>query len=152
MYATANKKMLNMIILGILKEYSDESHRLTQQEIIRKLKALYHMECDRRSVKNNIEYLQELGYDISTDGGYYLETREFDDAELRMLIDSVLFSKSLTQKQSKALVDKLCAMEISIFLQRSHIFIIYRNFIVKIISSLCMRLMLLMMPYQKRRK
>ena len=110
MYATANKKMLNMIILGILKEYSDESHRLTQQEIIRKLKALYHMECDRRSVKNNIEYLQELGYDISTDGGYYLETREFDDAELRMLIDSVLFSKSLTQKQSKALVDKLCAM------------------------------------------
>ena len=123
MYATANQKMLNMIILGILKEYSDESHRLTQQEIIRKLKALYHMECDRRSVKNNIEYLQELGYDISTDGGYYLETREFDDAELRMLIDSVLFSKSLTQKQSKALVDKLCAMGNKYFSAKvSHIY------------------------------
>lgn len=36
-YATANKKMLNMLILDILKEYSDEKHRLTQQEIIRLL-------------------------------------------------------------------------------------------------------------------
>lgn len=110
MYATANKKMLNMLILDILKEYSDEDHRLTQQEIIRLLKANYDMECDRRSVKNNVLYLKELGYEISMDDGYYLISREFDDAELRMLIDSVLFSKSLTQKQAKTLVDKLCAL------------------------------------------
>lgn len=110
MYATANKKMLNMLILDILKEYSDEKHRLTQQEIIRLLKANYGMECDRRSVKNNVLNLVELGYEISMDDGYYLISREFDDAELRMLIDSVLFSKSLTQQQAKRLVDKLRAM------------------------------------------
>lgn len=123
MYATANKKMLNMIILEILEEYSDESHRLTQQEIIRKLKSLYGMKCDRRSVKNNIEYLQELGIEISNDGGYYLEDRKFDDAELRMLIDSVLFSKNLTQKQAKVLVDKLCTMGNKYFSAKvSHIY------------------------------
>ena len=33
MYATANKKMLNMLILNILKEYSDVDHRLTQKHI-----------------------------------------------------------------------------------------------------------------------
>lgn len=110
MYATANKKMLNMLILDILKEYSDENHRLTQQAIIRILKSNYDMECDRRSVKNNVQYLKELGYDISMDDGYYLASREFDDAELRMLIDSVLFSKNLTQKQAKDLVDKLRIM------------------------------------------
>lgn len=110
MYATANKKMLNMLILDILKEYSDENHKLTQQEIIRLLKSNYDMECDRRSVKNNILYLKELGYDISMDGGYYLGEREFEDAELRMLIDSVLFSKNLTQKQAKTLIEKLRAM------------------------------------------
>lgn len=110
MYATANKKMLNMLILDILREYSDEQHRLTQQEIIRLLKINYDMTCDRRSVKNNIMYLKELGYEISMDDGYYLISREFDDAELRMLIDSVLFSKFLTQKQSKRLIDKLIAM------------------------------------------
>lgn len=107
MYATGNKKMLNMLILDILKEYSDEEHKLTQQEIIRLLKANYDMECDRRSVKNNVLCLKELGYDISTDDGYYLAKRDFEEAEIRMLIDSVLFSKSLTQKQSKTLIDKL---------------------------------------------
>lgn len=107
MYATGNKKMLNMLILEILTQYSDMEHRLTQQEIINLLKANYGMECDRRSVRNNIVYLKELGYDISTENGTYLVSREFEDAELRMLIDSVLFSKSLTQKQAKGLIDKL---------------------------------------------
>lgn len=107
MYATANKKMLNMLILNILKEYSDADHRLTQQEIMRLLKSNYDMECDRRSVKNNVLYLKELGYEISMDDGYYLVEREFEDAELRMLIDSVLFSKQLTQKQAKELIEKL---------------------------------------------
>lgn len=51
MYATANKKMLNMLILDILKEHSDENHHLTQQQILRILKRDYGMECDRRSVK-----------------------------------------------------------------------------------------------------
>lgn len=110
MYATANKKMLNMLILDILEEYSDADHRLTQQEIIRLLKANYDMECDRRSVKNNVEYLNDLlGDVIDMEDGYYLAEREFEDAELRMLIDSVLFSKNLTQKQARTLIDKLRA-------------------------------------------
>ena len=110
MYATGNKKMLNMLILEILKEYSDQEHRLTQQEIIRLRKSNYDMDCDRRSVKNNVMCLKELGYEISMEDGYYLLEREFDDAELRMLIDSVLFSKNLTQKQAKTLIEKLKGM------------------------------------------
>ena len=110
MYATANKKMLNMLILNILEQYSDAEHRLTQQEIIRLLKSNYDMECDRRSVKNNILYLNELlGDVIDMENGYYLAEREFENAELRMLIDSVLFSKNLTQKQAKDLIEKLRA-------------------------------------------
>ena len=108
MYAIANKKMLNMLILDILEEYSDANHRLTQQDIIRLLKANYDMDWDRRSVKNNIIYLNELlGDVIDMEDGYYLAEREFEDAELRMLIDSVLFSKNLTQKQAKNLIEKL---------------------------------------------
>ncbi len=106
MYATGNKKMLNMLILEILRKYSDEDHSLTQQDIIKLLKN-YGMECDRRSVKNNILYLKELGYDIAMDKGYRLLSREFDDSELRILIDSVLFSKSISTKQAKSLIDKI---------------------------------------------
>lgn len=107
MYATGNKKMLNMLILEILRKYSDENHGLTQQEIIRLLDKNYGMECDRRSVKNNVMYLKELGYDISMDKGYRLMEREFDDAELRILIDSVLFSKSISTRQAKGLISKI---------------------------------------------
>jgi predicted DNA-binding transcriptional regulator YafY len=107
MYITGNKKMLNMLILKILEEYSDEDHRLTQQEIIKLLERDYDMECDRRSVKNNVMSLIELGYEINMEHGYYLVHREFEDAELRMLIDSVLFSKNLSGTMAKRLINKL---------------------------------------------
>ena len=85
MFATRNKKMLNMLILDILEQYSDEDHHLTQQEIIRHLRAQYGMECDRRSVKNNIDVLKEMGFDIVTNNkGAFLAERKFDNAELRL--------------------------------------------------------------------
>ena len=107
MYVTGTKKMLNILILDILKKYTDMDHRITQQEILRILKREYDMDCDRRSVRANIESLKEMGYEIATEGGYSLVGREFDDAELRMLIDSVLFSKNLSKPQSKELIEKL---------------------------------------------
>ena len=103
----ANKKMLNMLILKILKDYTDTEHPLTQQEIIDLLRLHYSMDCDRRSIRNNIQSLKDMGYEIVTRRGCYLADREFDDAELRMLIDSVLFSKSISGKQAKRLIEKL---------------------------------------------
>ncbi len=107
MYATGNKKMLNMLILEILRKHTDEDNALTQQEIIKRLKEDYGMECDRRSVKSNVESLKEMGYDISMEKGYRLLSREFDDSELRILIDSVLFSRSISTKQAQELIEKL---------------------------------------------
>lgn len=88
------KKMLNILILDILRRYSDEEHHLTQQEIIRKLQSDYGVEStDRRTVRDNVQSLVDMGYGIENEGddGYYMYRREFDDAELRLLIDSVLF-------------------------------------------------------------
>ena len=115
MYATGNKKMLNMLILDILREYTDENHSLTQQDVIRLLKQNFGMECDRRSVKNNILSLKDMDYDISMEHGYRLLSREFDDAELRILIDSVLFSKSISTKQAKGLIEKIRALSSRFF-------------------------------------
>ena len=107
MYAGNNKKMLNMLILEILKEYTDAEHPITQQEIIELLKRNYDADCNRRSVRNNISSLKDMGYDIYTGRGCYLAEREFENAELRMLIDSVLFSKNLSGAQAKRLIEKL---------------------------------------------
>ena len=110
MYAGGSKKLLPMLILEILKEHTDEQHRLTQQEIIDKLWTQYGVKCDRRSVHNNLESLKDMGYDIFTSRKCYLAERDFDDAELRMLIDSVLFSKNLSKAQSKRLIEKLTGL------------------------------------------
>ena len=103
-------KLLILQILEILKDESDEEHHLTQQEILRLLNTRYGISCDRRSVKSNIEALIEAGHDIVYDEGYYLASREFDEAELRMMIDSVLFSKTIPASASKNFVKKLSDM------------------------------------------
>ena len=107
MYGTGTTKMLVILILEILRKYSDAEHRLTQQDILRYLKLEYGAVCDRRSVKSNVECLVELGYDIDMKKGYCLLSPDFEPAELRMLIDSVLCSKNITQQQAKVLIEKL---------------------------------------------
>lgn len=107
MYGTGTKKMLNMLILDILKEYSDSEHRLLQQDIIDLLSLNYGISCERRAVKNNIVSLREMGYDIASEKGYYLRTRDFTDAELRLLIDGVFTSGAITDKEAHQLVKKL---------------------------------------------
>ena len=122
MYASGNnKKVLIILILEVLRKYSDAEHPLTQQAILKKLKE-YGMDCDRRSVKSNVQYLKDMGYDISMDDGYRLNSREFDDAELRILIDSILFSKSISRKQAKEMVEKLRSLGSNYFSAKvSHI-------------------------------
>lgn len=107
MYGSDRKKILILLILRVLEKHSDSNHHLTQQEIMRLLKTEYGVVCDRRSVKSNVLDLIDLGYDINMEDGYYFASREFDDAELRMLIDSVLSSKHISQTQGKRLIEKL---------------------------------------------
>ena len=101
------KKLYIMYILEILKKYSDDRHRLKQQDIIDIMKKDYDVACERKAVARNISDLQELGYDIETGGGYYLAERDFEDSELRLLIDSVLASKYIPANQAKDLIDRL---------------------------------------------
>ena len=106
MFGIGTKKMLNIMILKILERYSDEHRPLTQKKILELLDLEYGMKCDRRSVKSNLISLKEIGYDINIRKGVYIR-RDFEDAELRMLIDNVLFSKTLSQSQAKRLIEKL---------------------------------------------
>lgn len=121
MYTIPPKKMIIINILDILKKYTDMDHRLTQAEIMDILKKEYSMDIDRKTVKRNLMNLLDLdcGIDyteisrkdengnestICTD--WYIQ-REFTDAELRILIDSLLFSKSIPHKQCKDLIGKI---------------------------------------------
>lgn len=121
MYTKQPKKLLIMNILDILRRYSDADHRLSQKDIIDILQTEYDMTADRKAIKRNLMNLIDFGYDLEysesvrknkngedeiiyTD--WYLN-REFSDAELRLLIDSLLFSKHIPYSQCKALIEKV---------------------------------------------
>jgi len=121
MHPLPPKKMLIINILDILKRYSDEEHRLSQKDILEILENEYSMKADRKAIKRNLMNLIEFGNDIEysesirtnkkgeeetihTD--WYM-VRDFSDAELRLLIDSLLFSKHIPYNQCKELIDKL---------------------------------------------
>lgn len=104
-----NKKASIILILIILQEYSDEDHFLTQQDIIDKVDEIYGIELERKSVAFSISLLQELDYDInkSPRGGYALLSRDFDNSEIRYIVDSLFSSKSISGKQASELSKKL---------------------------------------------
>ena len=109
-YGLQDKKALNMLILEILEQYTDSDHPLTQMEIVDLLEKNYGVPCTRQTVKNNLMLLGEMGYEISMEDGIFLMSRQFENAELRMLIDSVLFSRTLSGKQAKRLIEKLTGL------------------------------------------
>lgn len=103
------KKVALILILNILKEYSDENHYLTQQDIISKMIELYGIELERKTVSSSINLLIDLDYDIykSPKGGYCLLSRVFDKSEISFLIDAIFSSKSIPGKESKEMINKL---------------------------------------------
>ena len=131
------KKAVILYILQILRRYSDADHTMTQQQIADRLLSDYGLEVDRGTVRRNVDDLIEAGYDIQytevvrsrTDRhtgekektyiytDLYFE-HEFTEPELHMLIDGLLFSRSVPYKQRKQLIDKLGKLSSAYFNQR----------------------------------
>lgn len=105
------KKTLIFRIYQILDEYSDSEHPLTQQDIIDILEHDYDLECERKAVGRNLSYLKEMGFDIESGAkGSYLASRKLENAELRLLIDSVLSSRNVNSTHSSQLIEKLISL------------------------------------------
>ena len=60
-----NKKSSVVLVLKVLQEYSDEEHYLTHKQIIDKIKLLYDIEIERKSIASSIAILQDLDFDIA---------------------------------------------------------------------------------------
>jgi hypothetical protein len=124
MYTGQSKKITIIAILDILNKYSDADHRLSAQNILDYLSAEYDIKLDRKAVKRNLTDLVDFGYEIEyteipkknqsgndeaiTTDWYINHT--FDNSELRLLIDSLLFSKHMPYSQCKELINKLIGL------------------------------------------
>ena len=118
------KKLALLRIWQILQKHSDYDHPMTHEDIIKHLESDYGIEMERKAVGKNIADLRDAGIDIgSRRAGSYIDSREFEDSELKLLIDGVLQSKHITAKHSKDLIEKLCGLSNKYF--RSHVKNVY---------------------------
>lgn len=109
----ANKtvKLRPLFVLKILYEHTDENHCMTIAQILQKLKDEYELESYRKTIKEDIDLLMAADFDIefikSSQNQYHIVSRDFDVAELKVLIDAVVSSKSISKSRSQALAGKL---------------------------------------------
>lgn len=107
----ANQKLKLLYLAKIFLEETDDEHGISSQEIIKKLN-LYDVNVERKTIYADIEELRNYGMDIilERDGknvSYRVCGRDFELAELKLLVDSVQSAKFITEKKSQELIKKL---------------------------------------------
>lgn len=108
-----NQKLKILYILDYLQKSSHRDKPVRAGELIDMLER-YGIHCDRKTIYSDIAALQDFGVDIlcqpGRGGGYYVASQSFELPELKLLIDAVQSSRFLTEKKSRALIEKLCTL------------------------------------------
>ena len=108
-----------LYILNVLKEYSDEDHMLSIDEIKEYISDIYEVEIDPRTIRRNINLLKEkFDYDIVTwqesRKGYYLIKNpdiDFEPGEIRAIIDTFSYSTFIPKQMSREIIYKCKNMQ-----------------------------------------
>lgn len=105
----------SLMILEILKEYSDKDHILSMEQIQRKLKDIYQVELNRKTVGAYIQALQDANIEINTyqknRKGYYLSERNFEKSEVHVLCNLIHSSHFICANYSEELIQKLLSTQ-----------------------------------------
>jgi len=108
---SSNQKLKLIYLMKIFLERTDETHSITMPEIIDAL-AAYDISAERKSLYNDIENLRVYGLDVigtqeDRTYSYHIGNRQFELAELKLLVDSVQSAKFITAKKSNELIKKI---------------------------------------------
>ena len=106
-----NQKYKLIYIIKYLLENTDENHKVTMPQILAYLEA-NEITAERKSIYDDIDAIQELGIDVQKEKVgrnfyYYVVDRDFEMAELKLLVDAIQSSKFITEKKSQELIKKL---------------------------------------------
>ena len=105
------QKLKLMYLIKLFEERTDMSHGLSMTDIIEALSE-EGITAERKSIYADISALNEFGYDIVKDNEgkacvYKLVERDFEIAELKLLVDAVQSSKFITESKSNKLIKKI---------------------------------------------
>ncbi len=107
-----NQKFKFTYLMKIMQEKTDDEHALTIKQIMAELEK-YDVTAERKSIytdfqdmtdKFGIEIIKEQ---IGRDTYYHVGAREFELAEVKLLIDAIQSSKFITQTKSSELITKI---------------------------------------------
>ncbi|MCR5669816.1 MAG: WYL domain-containing protein [Butyrivibrio sp.] len=107
----ANQKLKLFYLYKILMEETDDGHGITMPQI-QEFLAEKGVTADRKSIYDDLEALRFLGYDVilekeGRNSLYHMGEKEFEIAELKLLVDAIQSSKFITEKKSNTLIKKL---------------------------------------------
>lgn len=109
-----DSKLRPLYLAKILYEQTDEEHYLTTVQLINILEEKYGIKAHRQTIKSEIELLRKFGMEIeevkSVQNRYNICSRDFENSELKLLIDAVESAKFITAGKSKELVVKLSSL------------------------------------------
>lgn len=110
MAKTRDQKKKLLYVLKILEEKTDKDHPMNTAQLIEALEK-YDIYSERKSIYNDIDTLKDSGYKIAMrkarPAGYYMESREFDQIELKLLVDAVQSSNFITKSKTQEIITKL---------------------------------------------
>ena len=105
-----NGKRRLIALAEFFESKTDEEHIYSASQIIEHLVA-EGIEVERKALYSDIDALKLAGYDIvctrSPKAGFFLASRDFEEAEVRLMIDAVRAAKFITVKKTDALVNKI---------------------------------------------
>ena len=106
---TEKKKIMILSLLRILREESDEQHRLHQTDMVRLIQDTTGLQTERGSIRRSLTTLQEAGFPVIYDHGWYYE-HEFTEVELNLIIDSLLYNPVVPSNQCREIMEKLTGL------------------------------------------
>ena len=110
MARSLNQKRKLPILAKLLLEKSDEDHPVPLSEMLAELER-WDISAERKSIYDDMTQLGELGMDVQhrggKNGGWFIGQRDFELAELKLLVDAVQSSRFLTEQKSAELIKKL---------------------------------------------
>ena len=107
-----NQKLKLYYLYRIMLEQTDEEHGLSMQDILTEL-AERGITCERKSIYRDFKVLTEnmgleiIGEQVGSNYYYHVGQKQFELAELKLLVDSVQSSKFITEKKSDSLIKKI---------------------------------------------
>ncbi|SCY09689.1 helix-turn-helix transcriptional regulator [Butyrivibrio sp. INlla14] len=109
---SSNQKFKFTYLMKIMLEKTDDEHALTLSQIIAELEK-YSVTAERKSIYSDFhEMTDRFGIEvikeqIGRETYYHVGAREFELAEVKLLIDAIQCAKFITERKSRELIKKV---------------------------------------------